>query len=288
MHETYTRYGKVTYTGGHTDNELVGIEIEINGVPVNISLEKDGFKSTVDTSGTVKLNINFEYESDALVALDAIIAAAFEAKRAIEGRHQNHARDLKAWADELKESQKRCKVCGNTENLEAHHLESKHYSPSLMLSLGNGIVLCDQCHDEFHAFCGGKKVSRYDFHKWLISKGKVASIIALTKSAIRRTTRMEEDYQREKDVLQLHEEDLNNVNLDAITLEEAMDLAKNLNMTPETLEEVERVLEYAFQVKDEKKKFPGRRILKQKTLCSEYIAKEATRILNMLKLKYSN
>lgn len=191
MHEIHTRTGKVTYVGGHIEDELIGIEIEVKGVPVKISLEKDGFKSTVDTYEQVKLSVNFEYESDALTALDAIIAAAFEAKRAIESRHQNHARDLKAWANEIKESQKRCKVCGSTENLEAHHLESKHYSPSLMLSLGNGVVLCEKCHDEFHAFCGVKKVSRHDFYKWLQSKGK--NVMAITPKNPKKQTSNDPD-----------------------------------------------------------------------------------------------
>jgi hypothetical protein len=92
MHEAYTRTGKITYSGGHTADELTGIEIEIKGVPVHIALEKDGFKSTVETSDTVKLNVNFEYEADALTALDAIIAAAFEAKQKERSRA-----DIKPW-----------------------------------------------------------------------------------------------------------------------------------------------------------------------------------------------
>jgi hypothetical protein len=182
MHEAYTRTGKITYSGGHTNDELTGIEIEMKGIPVFIMLEKDGFKSTVETSEIVKLNVNFEYDADASTALDALIAAAFEAKRSIESRHQSMANDLRSWANDLKALQKRCRVCNSTENLEAHHLESKHYSPSLMLSLGNGIVLCAKCHNDFHAFCGAKRASRHEFYRWLQSKGKTISVITPQKN----------------------------------------------------------------------------------------------------------
>lgn len=175
MHEAYTRTGKIAYTGGHTNDKLVGIELKIKGVPMRLSIEKDGSETTIETfeqSGTVNFSIGFEYESDALTALDTIISSAFEAKRAIEQRHQAQANSLRDWAQDIKSSDKRCVVCRSTDHLEAHHIEAKSYSPSFMLSFGNGVTLCKPCHEDFHSYCGDKRVSRRDFHNWLKSKGK--------------------------------------------------------------------------------------------------------------------
>jgi hypothetical protein len=242
MHEAYTRTGKITYVGGHTDDELSCIELEMQGIPVHVTLEKDGFKSTVKTfeqSGSIKLNISFEYESDALTALDAIIAAAFEAKRAIESRHKNMAIDLKTWANELKATQKRCRACNSTENLEAHHLESKHYSPSLMLSLGNGVVLCDKCHDDFHAFCGTKKASRRDFHEWLQARTKGKTFSSATKNQSK-----------------------------LVKLEH---LDKKIRKT--TAEEIARVKEWVLRFEKENGRRPGRPTLIELAGCSDYVAR---------------
>lgn len=50
----------------------------------------------------------------------------------------------------------------------------------------------------------------------------------------------------------------------------------------DTEKEIERVLQYAFDIKEKEGKFPGRRRIKNETGCSEYIAKEAKRILDEL------
>lgn len=47
-----------------------------------------------------------------------------------------------------------CQCCGSTEKLHVHHMNSfKHYN-QLGADPNNGIVLCDECHRQFHSIYG--------------------------------------------------------------------------------------------------------------------------------------
>ena len=43
-----------------------------------------------------------------------------------------------------------CQVCGNNENLDAHHIFHKKFYPKLCLNPNNGITLCQRCHFDVH------------------------------------------------------------------------------------------------------------------------------------------
>ena len=44
----------------------------------------------------------------------------------------------------------RCKVCGSTENLEAHHIVPVAAAPEQRYNEFNGILLCRECHRKAH------------------------------------------------------------------------------------------------------------------------------------------
>jgi 5-methylcytosine-specific restriction endonuclease McrA len=46
----------------------------------------------------------------------------------------------------------KCKVCGRTYNLDAHHITDRHEMPNGGYTISNGITLCDECHKEAETF----------------------------------------------------------------------------------------------------------------------------------------
>ena len=58
---------------------------------------------------------------------------------------------LAKWAKAVKERDgNKCKVCGSTENLNSHHIETKAGVPELATDVDNGITLCRVCHRIAH------------------------------------------------------------------------------------------------------------------------------------------
>jgi len=61
---------------------------------------------------------------------------------------------LRGWSSFVRNRDSRiCQVCGRTAKL-SHHIIHKVKYPKLALNMGNGISLCDKCHNEVH----GKKL----------------------------------------------------------------------------------------------------------------------------------
>lgn len=50
-----------------------------------------------------------------------------------------------------------CQCCGNKDDLQVHHPLPYEQYPSLRADTSNGIVLCKECHDEYHHKNGYKK-----------------------------------------------------------------------------------------------------------------------------------
>jgi 5-methylcytosine-specific restriction endonuclease McrA len=74
------------------------------------------------------------------------------------------APDYSAWVKAIR-STGECKVCGSTEELHAHHLESIQANPHRITDLTNGVCLCASCHIDFHkAF--GKATTEAQFEKF--------------------------------------------------------------------------------------------------------------------------
>jgi hypothetical protein len=52
----------------------------------------------------------------------------------------------------------RCRICGGTENLEAHHIMSWKHFPELRFDVNNGECLCSDCHDRIHTKARNRKI----------------------------------------------------------------------------------------------------------------------------------
>lgn len=47
-----------------------------------------------------------------------------------------------------------CLVCGDMNQLEAHHIEGWRNNPSVRFDVDNGVCLCRKCHKRFHKMFG--------------------------------------------------------------------------------------------------------------------------------------
>lgn len=72
-----------------------------------------------------------------------------------------------AWSRTLREIQECCAKCGAVDGLHAHHVMPFNQNPDLAVDLSNGIVLCAQCHREFHRTYGHKDFGAKELGLWL-------------------------------------------------------------------------------------------------------------------------
>lgn len=78
------------------------------------------------------------------------VALSFNPKaQKIIKKEQENKTKLKSWSLRVRKIGK-CNVCGNTENLSAHHLYDKNTHPTLKYQDENGVCLCITCHNNFH------------------------------------------------------------------------------------------------------------------------------------------
>ncbi len=67
-------------------------------------------------------------------------------------------------ANILKRDYYKCVICGvNNKKLQAHHLKSFSKFPELRFVIGNGVTICQNCHEEFHSKYGRKRFTDMDF-----------------------------------------------------------------------------------------------------------------------------
>ena len=70
-----------------------------------------------------------------------------------------------------------CQCCGSTENLHVHHISSYKYDKEKRADTHNGIVLCKDCHSQFHSLYGkGHKNNPVNFAKFMREYGKPMQI----------------------------------------------------------------------------------------------------------------
>jgi len=62
----------------------------------------------------------------------------------------------RAWATMVKHRDGKCKECGSSHKLNAHHVEQYALNEALRYELSNGITLCDSCHKKLHKNIGRK------------------------------------------------------------------------------------------------------------------------------------
>ena len=75
--------------------------------------------------------------------------------------HVPDAEKLNTWSNIVRNNDdRRCRICGSTLGLEAHHLIPKSHDPSGMYWYDphNGIAVCRRCHELIH----GKWMQKYD------------------------------------------------------------------------------------------------------------------------------
>jgi len=78
----------------------------------------------------------------------------------------------KSWASAVKKRDGyTCQVCGSTEKLVAHHLNSYKDNPDARYDIDNGVAVCRDCHTEFHVgFMGNFSTpcTRENFNEYLL------------------------------------------------------------------------------------------------------------------------
>jgi hypothetical protein len=65
----------------------------------------------------------------------------------------------------------KCRITGETSNLDVHHIESKSTSPSLQYEINNGITFARKLHIEFHSRYGKKNNTLEQLKEFFILKG---------------------------------------------------------------------------------------------------------------------
>lgn len=87
----------------------------------------------------------------------------------VERAKKAHSLQLKQWSKKIrKRGAHICAKCGKKDKThnQAHHIFPKSRYPALACDEGNGIVLCQKCHNEYHKRFEGKE-SCYNFIGWL-------------------------------------------------------------------------------------------------------------------------
>lgn len=66
-----------------------------------------------------------------------------------------------------------CQCCGGTDNLHVHHLSSYKHDKTRRADTSNGIVLCEECHQQYHSLYGkGHKNNPVNFAKFMREYGR--------------------------------------------------------------------------------------------------------------------
>lgn len=79
-------------------------------------------------------------------------------KRSSEKTKIGYDVGINKWRKTILNCYKGCVNCGDTSNLEVHHIYSNKRFPELSRDFSNGVVLCKSCHSDFHS-----KYTRYTF-----------------------------------------------------------------------------------------------------------------------------
>lgn len=88
----------------------------------------------------------------------------------VESKIKLHPLRLKEWSKKIRErGQYICAKCGkiDTEHCQAHHIFPKAGYPNIAYDEGNGIVLCQSCHADYHKKYSVDDVNPYTFIGWL-------------------------------------------------------------------------------------------------------------------------
>ena len=70
---------------------------------------------------------------------------------------ERESKEYRRFKEAVLKRDKVCQCCGSSENVEVHHALSFNQYNSLGADTNNGIVLCKECHTEYHSKYGYKK-----------------------------------------------------------------------------------------------------------------------------------
>jgi len=62
----------------------------------------------------------------------------------------------------------KCAICGSSEDINAHHLNSRDIHPESVFDVDNGVVLCHDCHHIFHLEYGFGHNTAEQFNEWIL------------------------------------------------------------------------------------------------------------------------
>lgn len=68
--------------------------------------------------------------------------------------NERSSQEYNDWRKRVINRDKVCKLCGGDKHLHAHHIYSYKDNPDLRIDVGNGITLCQFCHDKYHSYYG--------------------------------------------------------------------------------------------------------------------------------------
>ena len=58
--------------------------------------------------------------------------------------------ELSIWAREIINRDGRCVICGQKQDLEAHHVFKVNPQDKIYYGINNGVALCKSCHNKYH------------------------------------------------------------------------------------------------------------------------------------------
>lgn len=88
--------------------------------------------------------------SDIIVNGDIILSGKKAETKKKNTQKIRNTPGVNSWKHKVKERDKVCQCCGSNGQLEVHHVMPLAEYPMLASDIHNGIVLCQECHRDYH------------------------------------------------------------------------------------------------------------------------------------------
>jgi hypothetical protein len=86
------------------------------------------------------------------------------------------ASEIKEWRlSVMSRDEFTCQACGNSKDLQAHHIESWSTNPDKRFLTSNGITFCRSCHTDFHSRFGKRNNNRTQLAAFLAPAMEIAA-----------------------------------------------------------------------------------------------------------------
>lgn len=87
-----------------------------------------------------------------------------------ENRKRNLVLGAFAWRKAIIKRDVNCKICGDTSATNIHHIKGWSKHPELRVDVNNGVLLCEECHKDFHSQYGNYNFTKEDFNEFKNNK----------------------------------------------------------------------------------------------------------------------